>query len=76
MALNNFECNHLMPLHFKGLKWLYNFIFCTISIVLLFEMQTKYDDDDDDGSHNTTAYDRQPVFFYLVCALASPAMEH
>jgi len=20
MALNNFECNHLMPLHFKGLR--------------------------------------------------------
>jgi len=20
MALNNFKCNHLMPLHFKGLK--------------------------------------------------------
>jgi len=22
MALNNFKCNHLMPLHFKGLTYL------------------------------------------------------
>jgi len=22
MALNNFKCNHLMPLHFKGLIYL------------------------------------------------------
>ena len=31
MALNNFKCNHLMPLHFKGLKLLSkNLIDCVL----------------------------------------------